>query len=233
MKDGVNEMSNLTVCLLNWRRPANLSKILQCLQQQSAKPRIFIWNNAATPLPYNIGNADWVVNSSQNKLCFPRWYMASQADTKWVMSLDDDLMLADDYVLEEMINFVLPYKEKDIIFGLEGVVLKENKSYSECNQIKKRNFFVDIVKGRIMLLRRQALNEVKMHWKVQRTDDIALSGLLAKGRAMHHRIIPWLHSRINELDAHDGLCDNALVHYSERDIATKQFFWWNYPSDSK
>lgn len=217
----------MTVCLLNWKRADNVRLILDSLEEQTERPQVFLWDNSE--LAFADKRIDWLVRSSRNAKCWPRWWMASQADTDYVMSLDDDLVLADQHVIKHMVDFMdlavrhpEPY---DRIYGLEGVQLQSGLLYSgSLGKDEVPTGDVDVVKGRFMLLRREALTDVGLHWGVTE-DDIAISGLLAKGRRRHHRRMTWLWEYVRALPDPHALCGEA-THWQRRDAAVKAFFPW-------
>ena len=89
-------MPDLTVCLLNWRRPDNLRRIIDALARQTARPAVFLWNNSGQPFRHD--GIDCWIHNSRNSGCWPRWLLATQAETDFVASLDDDLMPADPHL---------------------------------------------------------------------------------------------------------------------------------------
>ena len=107
--------TEVTVILLNYRRPENFGRILDVLERQTMQPRVWVWDNADAPV--RIGRespvgfralidhplVDRHVKAGTNFGCFPRWWLAAQAETEYVCSMDDDLLFRDTKVLEDAI----------------------------------------------------------------------------------------------------------------------------------
>jgi len=89
---------SITVVVTNYLRPVNVRYLMDALCKQSVKPTIFIWDNSPAQ-DFNDAHADWIIRSSRNARCSPRWWMASHADTDFVVIHDDDLMPANPKVL--------------------------------------------------------------------------------------------------------------------------------------
>jgi GT2 family glycosyltransferase len=179
----------LTILLLNWKRPQNLPHIIASIERQSKRPNIFLWNNGTR---FEDPRVDWIVDSSRNKRCWPRWTIGAMADTDFVCSLDDDLALGDDRILEDLLHYLKSLDEPDRLVGASGVILQPAKSYEHCHHVKPESdndIAVDIVKGKLLACRRDALRSIEMVSET-REDDIAISGLAARGRRRHHRIPP-------------------------------------------
>ena len=81
----------VTVLLMNYKRRENLNKIILALKSQTIPCEIFVWNNA--PEPFVHADVDWVLNSSDNVRCWPRWLMGTFAKNDYIMSHDDDLLI--------------------------------------------------------------------------------------------------------------------------------------------
>jgi hypothetical protein len=221
-----DSMSRMTICLLNWKRPENVFRIIQDLRSQDAKPSIFLWDNSLND-HHQVFEADWIVKSSENKRCWPRWWMASMAQTEYVMSLDDDLTVNDSTFISDLIAQL--DTSGDRIIGVEGVVLLPGKSYQESKQIKisektieNETIEVDIVKGRLLSFRHSLLKNIQLGAMQSTEDDIAISGMIGKGK-IKHWVIPNLAKRtINLPDAHATWKQDG--HFQRRDAALKEFF---------
>ncbi len=221
-------MTDMTVVLLNWRRPNNLTKSIEALLAQTARPEIFLWNNADDDFSHP--GIDWLMRSSVNQRCWPRWLMASMAQTPYVMSLDDDLLLHDRQAVARLLERLEAGTEYSRIYGLEGLVLGDGEGYGA--SIKNPMLPcdgdgqpVDIVKGRLMALRRDALDTcVRLHYNVTE-DDIAISGLFARGESRRHRVLPELRGMVTELPQPHALWRQS-GHWERRERALKDFFPW-------
>ena len=162
---------SVTMLLLSWQRPENLGPILDCLAAQTARPRIILWNNgdpinisspAGPPVPIeNDPRMSLVVRPSQNMGCMPRWWLAALAETEFVCSLDDDLLLADNRVLEDAIKAQRELCPTGIVgfFGWEAV---PGKNYLGAKHINgsSEDRRVDLIKGRFMLFQTRLLQRV-------------------------------------------------------------------------
>eukprot|EP00939_MAST-03C_sp_MAST-3C-sp1_P004255 g4255.t1 len=238
----------LTVVLLNYKRPDNLRTIVRKLMQQTIRPRIFLWNNSERR--FRTDGVTWQIDTSENKFCWPRWFMASLAKTTFVCTMDDDLVPKDDRVLEDMCSFLEDTKSKSAVIGPFGMILDPKKPYAEgrhvnvhhlpwhkmkpddgrivCNDTSGEinGLAVDLIKGRMMMTRREALNRklgfVFDHTDV-RGDDIAVSGTLADGRVGAHVVPRLLHRRLAELAAPHALCSGGS-HYERRESVRRRFF---------
>jgi len=220
-----SRLSAVTVCLLNWKRPQNLPRVIDSLARQTAKPVIFLWNNGA---PFRDERIRWQADSSQNMGCWPRWFMASRATTEFVCSLDDDLVLKDSYVLEDAIAFLGQCPEETIL-GPEGVRLAFSKVYKDCGHVAcpSEDTPVSIVKGRMMLFRRSALNRVRLatDFDVARdADDIALSSMAAGGKAGRHIVPALFRGRLEDLDQLGVGLNQRPGHHERREAARRKYF---------
>ena len=213
-------MSELTVVLLNWKRPRNLICLLETLHHQTLKPKIFLWNNGDK---LDGALVDVLVNSSKNMRCWPRWFLGSLSDTKYVCAIDDDLALGDHRVLEDLVKCMNDDDVADRVYGLEGLIIGSDGSYRSGRPPAsvERLAPVDIVKGRMMAVHGSALETIGMHRGVTE-DDIAICGLLAKGRRGFHRQVRWLRGRVTELPETDALAHQP-GHYDRRDAAVAEF----------
>jgi len=207
--------ASITVLLLNWKRPENIGPILECLAAQTARPRIFLWNNGA-PLdssslkpreqrgkphaPKTTGQASSLslIQSDTNLGCFPRWWLASAAETEFVCTIDDDLLLRDEKVLEDAID-ACRSKCPDGIVGFFGWKRVPGKSYKGARHINgsAEDRRVDLVKGRFMLLRRELLERVPLvppqdssltPQALFRCDDIYINLMISGGRPGYHLV---------------------------------------------
>jgi hypothetical protein len=214
---------SITVCLLNWKRVENLEQIINSLVSQTVKPKIFLWNNSLIPTCQEYSRKlDWYIQSTINKICWPRWFMASQADTEYVMSLDDDLCLRDNKVLEYILNNIT----SDRLYGMEGVALQSNKLYgqslkAELPDIDDKLKACDIVKGKLAVLSTELLKSIPNPNNII-DDDIYLSSKVANGRRLYNRVLK--HISITRMTDNKGLC-NDINHYIRRDETTRKYFY--------
>ncbi len=217
--------SALTVVLTNWKRPKNLRMLLDALSCQTVKPDIFLWNNGAE---FSHPVVDWQVDSSVNMLCWPRWWMASCAQTEFTCIMDDDLMPTDGRLLQDMLK-VLSKTSDATIVGLFGMNLLEGKEYRYCTQVRPSDADqpADIIKGRFMMMRTSALAAVPLQPRPERhslmCEDIMVSGLLAKGMLARHLVPRGFVGRLKELSNEHSLY-KMPDHFEHREKARKLFF---------
>lgn len=90
-----------TALLLNWKRSDNLKIIIESLHSQSIPIEIFLWNNNfEDKTQYDV---NLQINSSENLMCYPRWFMGAYASSEYIFSLDDDLVFKDSKVVEDCV----------------------------------------------------------------------------------------------------------------------------------
>ncbi len=210
----------VTVVLLNWRRPANIGPILDCLEKQTVPLQVYLWNNSALPLTFARDGEErpiaehplvkLYVQSSRNLGCFVRWELAALAETEFVCSLDDDLAFSDAEVLEDAIAAQREECPEGII-GLFGWTAgPPNTTYRDGRHervVSSGSIAVDIVKGRFMLMRRDVLARVPLHVPgldqdggiSHREDDIYVSLCVSGGKPGFHRLPARLARRWKEL----------------------------------
>ena len=181
-----------------------------------------------------------------------RWFMASLAQTPYVMVMDDDLIPRDDTILEDAVLYLSKLKEKCTILGPFGLQLHPNEPYCKGRHVNVHHFpwhkdfssskdsnlvmsqeegsveavRVDVIKGRTMMMRREALQShlgLVFDHTDTRGDDIAVSGSLAQGKSRHHLIPRLFHRRLVELPAPHALCD-VEGHYERREAVRRRFF---------
>jgi hypothetical protein len=223
----ITPKADVTVLLLNWKRPKNFAPLLDSLEKQTAKLKIYLWNNGD---PISDPRISLNVSSSDNVYCWPRWCLASLADTDYVMSLDDDLILSDSSAVEKMI--AATEVNKNGIIGLFGWSHSDGASYLRSHHLSVRKEIqrADCIKGRVMLMRREVLQQVplihpamrKMPQERGTNDDIYLSLCVSKCRAGFHVIPAFEKKPYQELPS-----QNALSHregwYNQREEAIRRF----------
>lgn len=200
----------LTVCLLNYKRPENLPSLFASLRSQTLLPKIFLWNNGQWEDIPDLcrRHIDWLLESSHNAGCRPRWWMAAQADTEYVCSLDDDQALADPRVLADAIDLFANVPGCRAV-GRSGVLFTQPK-YWDCQHILAEQLApsydfqrVDYVKGRFLLTRRDWLREAALpaYNGELAMDDLEVCGRLSSGQAAQHAVLRGLAHRFVELPA--------------------------------
>ena len=218
----------ITILLMNYKRRENLNDIILALKSQTIPCEIFVWNNAPEPFIHN--DVDWIVNSSNNFGCWPRWQMGTFAKNDYILSHDDDLLITKADALEVLVK---EYNEKGhngMAIGPYGVILGKNNHYFPKNILSKglqklgsigipkhldfprKNIKVDIIKGRMLLIRKTDLNKISTLPKGPNSfifcDDIVISAQLANGTLGHHLVTNKLNGKI--IDIEDKVSDTGL-----------------------
>jgi hypothetical protein len=223
-------MADITVCLLSWKRPKNIPILLDTIKAQKVESRVFLWDNGEEPVEDD--RIDWIVRSSVNMLCWPRWFMACQADTEYVCTLDDDLCFKDHGVLGDGIEALETLDDHKIV-GPFGRILSPAGLYSGGSNVwgseedRETNWPVDVIKGRHMVVKTRILrNRLPMAIPPPPEDDIAVCGILAEGRR-HQHVRPHHYGyrlqRFRELPANDAIWKKP-DHLDRRDETARSFF---------
>jgi hypothetical protein len=221
-------MEKVTICLTNWKRPQNVNLIIDKLKKQKITTTIFLWNNGSSFFHRKL---DWIVESSINKYCLPRWYMASYAITDYVCILDDDLIFSDDYILSDLIKLHEQENSSSII-GASGVILDPGNDYFSGRHVyaykskEQHNTRCDIIKGTLMLMRTEELKEKAEISKC--TDDIAddifISYQMSAGRKKHHLCATSYEGRFKSLGDDRYALWKKADHFRRRnDLVDKLF----------
>ena len=219
----------ITVCLLNWKRPRNLRRIIDRLGEQTLRPTIFLWNNS--PETFEHPAVDWQVDSSRNMLCPPRWWMAARARTPWVASLDDDLLPADRRVLADAVT-VADAQPAERAIGPFGVNLRPGRPYFPHDNVRcpPCDTPVDLVLGRCLIVRAGALRralrlaDLNAYYDHGRGDDMAVCGALAGGRRRRHLVPGMFRGRFRELPVGREGLEHHPSHAGGREAARKHWF---------
>ncbi len=240
-------MPEITVLLLNYKRPHNLARIVDSLKRQTVPVNIFLWDNSGNSLLYD-SRIDLIFRTSENQGCSPRWLTALYAKTKYIMTHDDDFLIAKKDTIEKIIKCLDEQKNHKTIVGYEGVFVDTNKTYMEHVDYKNRYMFqgnkygivapryshlkssvrVHLVKGRLMATRTENIAKY-IDFPVllnEREDDITVSAMIGGGEKIH--LIPsFLKGCIQEIKDPDsaklGNKDNPQ-HDDSRNLAFKHYF---------
>jgi len=205
-------LPEVTAILLNWKREANIQKIISSLNSQTVKPEIWVWDNNIQPDSiwegplfmkelYNPSRSYF--NSPNNYRTAPRWLLASLALTPYILVMDDDLCpTAKDFV-ETALQVSRKYNR---IIGVEGreVVTKGNRVTYGGGKYpfpKEGDVQTQIVLGKCMFLKREWLSRVPLvvpgwNWTM-RGDDIIINwyinhfdGILSKELYKRIKFLP-------------------------------------------
>lgn len=217
---------SITVVITNYARPTNVRRLIDVLYRQTIKPTIFVWNNS---LSEDFGNArvDWVVRSSRNARCSPRWWMASHADTDFVIIHDDDLLPSH----PKVIAWTLDAATKTLPFavGVAGVITSSHLGYWQSRHVGlratrvERDARVDIVKGCYFCCPTSQLAEVG-YLELDAEDDIAVSAKLGRGLEQPHLVLAEIQKHFELLPEGEYARKNRANHRAARDAARWRYF---------
>jgi GT2 family glycosyltransferase len=250
----------VTVALLNWRRPENIGPLLDALSRQTVRPRVLLWDNGSAagadlhmrtrlaglePITQH-DLVDLVVRPSRNLGCLPRWLLAPFVETEYICTVDDDLLPADDRVIEDAVEAHRALCPEGIVglFGWEGAPGKDYRRGRHVNGPPARgarfeNQRVDAVKGRFMLMPVRLLARVPLvhpaladcadrRDMLFRADDLYVSLCVSAGRRGGHLVPAVLARRWRELGRQDR---RALAadpeHYALRDRLVRRLTEWH------
>jgi len=237
--------AELTVLLLNWRRPENLDEILDALAAQTVEPRVWLWDNSGEfdedP------RVDRAVSADANWGCAPRWWLAAAAETEYVCSLDDDLKPTDAEVMEDMMHACMAREVPGIVgpYGWRGrgrFMPGGSPPYKGGQHIGagSENVAVDLVKGRCMMLPRRLLRRVPLSPPLPddadinraellaRCDDIYVNIMASRGRAERHLVPRVVEGRFEDVGGQDGRAlatDSGHYETRERAIEALLEYW--------
>jgi len=227
--------ATLTVCLLNYRRPQNIPAILDCLAAQTLRPTVWLWDNAPRGEGQQMRSArmrarlDLRVVSGRNFGCFPRWWLASMAETDYVCSMDDDLVLRDERVLADAVEAQRSLCPDGVV-GFFGWKRVEGRQYKGSRHIhgSREDRRVDLVKGRFMVLRRTLLERVPLLARGvgHREDDVLVNLGISGGRPGAHLVPGVLGKRWKELPQRGTALAAEPGHYNKRDQAIRAMLDW-------
>lgn len=218
-----------TVVMLNYRRPNNVRQILTALRDQLPRPDVWLWNNG---MPAGF-DADWLVESTVNRLCPPRWWMAAQAETEYVVILDDDVLP----IGRDAIRRVVAACEPGRIAGPWGAVLERSYHGRRDVGLPVSATEVDVVKGRCMAMHTTSLREAIAEAGVLTArgsesryddlvvaEDIAICGAMASGRRRHHLVPGGLAACFRDLAEGAEALSRRADHLARRDRVAARWF---------
>ena len=181
--------AQVTCVLLNYKRPDNIPVIIEALRAQTLPVDILLINNSghqtfgvkrAVSIPWNAGT--WI-----------RIPFSAQAETPYVMWLDDDLVPTHPQFVESM-RWVTECR-KDAIVGAWGKrLITGDNCYSDAPDV---DGWVEVVKGRCLMFHRNLLQRVTLSNAIRpypyRHDDIYLSLEIGRGEQTN-----WSHPPLRE-----------------------------------
>lgn len=223
--------ADITVGILNYKRPGNMQQVVMSVVNQDCKPAVWLWdNNTEEPK-----QGDWwkhidvVISASHNLKCGAWASMMALCDTEFIGKIDDDLVMLDHRVLSDCMDY-LRDRDHDVIVGICGVALDPNKRYPDgmwhANMpVKDQDVAVDIPKGRFHVVRRSALMRAP-YAAVGHEGDITWPGFLAGERRQLHRIPGMLYGRFKNLNEGSVAACSTPGHYQIREKLRRQWFSW-------
>jgi GT2 family glycosyltransferase len=206
-------MTKATAILLNYQRPENMVKVIASVRMQQPAVDIWLWNN--NPKDARVYDVDEQFNASSNFVCWPRWLMAGLVKSKYIFTLDDDLMFTDVNIIQDCVDYM--ESNKVDIIGYIGVQLKGG-NYWTGNHIKAggKDHNVDVVKGRFAFMRTALLDSVSI--LNERQDDVKICG------AAKILVVPaFLEGRFEQLpEGNEAFCA-AKDHKQSRQEAVERW----------
>jgi hypothetical protein len=216
---------SLTVVVTNYLRAANVTRLIDAIRAQTLQATIFVWDNSPAQ-DFDDPRADWLIRSSRNARCAARWWMASHAETDFVLVHDDDLMPSNPSVFAWTVDAAAQHAPFAV--GGSGVVLNRSLGYWQSRHVGvrsapiRRNEQVDIVKGLYFCCAAAELRRVG-HLDLDGEDDIAVSATLARGQSRPHLVLARLRSNLALL-SEEGARSHRDGHRTARESAVQRFF---------
>jgi hypothetical protein len=216
----------ITVVITNYLRPENVHGLIEALGTQTVAAQIFVWDNSPTQDFYH-RKIDWMIRSSKNARCAPRWWMASHAETEFVLVHDDDLMPSHPKVLAWTVDAAV--RAAPFAIGAAGVILKRNAGYWQSRHVGiraeriRRDMRVDIVKGCYFCCPTVQLTRIG-YLGFDDEDDIAASAKLGGRVERPHMVVVRLLTSLALLQEGEGARKHRRDHRAGREAARRRFF---------
>jgi hypothetical protein len=219
-----------TALILNWKRKENLIKTIQSIKSQDVPIEIFLWNNNKND-NHNY-DVDLKIDSSENLMCMPRWFLSQFASSDYVFSIDDDKLLSKTSTIKECIDFV--QKENSTIC-YAGVCLPENKDhlgkndYFRLKHVKTNpnlNQKVDILKGSFIFSTKQKIIDSITGINIDIENPKIEDDILISSKIEGEKICPsFLHGCIKELPEGRESLTLQHGHAQQRADAVNEYFY--------
>jgi len=167
-------MHDIRVIVLNYKRPKNVSKIIESYYQTF--PITVINNNPdytfTSEYPIDI------INNNENRMCMERWLRCYDYPEPYKLVLDDDILISPRSIHRMR-------KARQHIIGIYGKTGVESATrYEDLQDHWCEDQHCDFLVGSGILVRQQSLDEIKTHLESygypERGDDIIVSYLLKK-----------------------------------------------------
>lgn len=218
-------MPDVTVILLNYKRPDNTPVIVDALRCQTEPPEIWVIDNAYNNTQKSIRfvEVDRYMWLPWNGGCFARLLLAAYVQTPYVCFLSDDLCPTDDEFMADLLETTCEmFSRGAMLVGTDGHGLNTELPYYE--KYDNQDDWVPLLKGTCICFLRALLDGVHLSRPMlrrepeymKRCDDLYLSLEVGAGKPIH-----WadasLRARLRELPgAEVGLCKDP-AHYRIRD----------------
>lgn len=168
-------MHKIRVIILNYKRQANVIKIVQALRNYF--PITVVNNNPIKPFPH-FGQPVEVINNIENFMCMERWLRCLEYNEEFKLVLDDDI-LPSLPLIKKMIALNEPMVG---IYGKSGV--EKSSCYDELDSFWCEEANVDFLVGSTVLIKSDALVKIQKSLEKigypKRGDDIIISYLIRK-----------------------------------------------------
>lgn len=223
-----------TVCMVTYQRQENLLCVLAALDKQDPPVRVWLWNNGSE-LPRCVRKSvSWLIESSRNVLCPPRWWLAGQVETKFTAVLDDDLFPASDRAISNLVAHCRPGR----LAGPVGASLR-GRRYRDHLEVRNASEgeAVDIIKGRCVAGLTDTIRESLVSsgvWSARFrgseycslaiAEDIAISGAVANGRRGCHVVPGGIGSDWLDLPEGPESLSRRRDHMDRRDNVCRRWF---------
>ena len=213
---------SVTLIYTNWKRKKNLLEIIDAAKKQTFPLKIFIVDNASNDVNNKFCNDDSSINvieKDNSLMCWERWLVAFDSDTKYICIMDDDICFSKNNVIESCFNFMENNINVDGI-GVEGVKLNYNGYYNSDHlfSTSKKNINVTIIKGRFMFIKKESLLNVDTAPDLT-CDDIKISSYLK------NKLLPsFLSDCFYNLPEGTESLSGKYYQHINREYATKKYF---------
>lgn len=211
-----------TIIYTNWRRAKQLERITADAMRQSAKPQVWVIDNASDHRAHRYeGIAHRITRLRNADKCYARWMEAQYTTTPYICIMDDDLTFVDDLVIESCETYMDDTPNVQAI-GYNGVRLLPGKTYWQSMHTPPTDTThrCDIIKGRFMFVRAAELYSIPIRDEYNDTcDDICISAML-----MTKEVPAFLKGRITNLIEGREALHASQDQRMKRDRAAAHYF---------
>lgn len=188
-------MSDITAILLNYKRPANLPRLVASLKAQSVPVEIIVIDNSGQ----GVHHTEYEIGLTWNAGPYVRYLVAALTRTPWVCFFDDDLCPGDPDFVRDALDIASCHS--GIIGTFARRLSRTPPHYQEPDIVGE----AELIKGRFMLFHRNLLEQVHLTrpWLARyamHCDDLYISLEIGQGQPIH-----WadkgLKARLEELPA--------------------------------